>query len=92
MIFKPKSTLRYKPRSGQKLQEGLQKGLQKGLQEGLQEGRQEGEMKGHMEERRKNARGMFSIGLSADDVQKVTGLSDEEMRTLQNGAGKNGSL
>ncbi len=84
----------------QKLQEGLQKGLQKGLQEGLQEGRQEGlqegrqegEMKGHMEERRKNARSMFSIGLSADDVQKVTGLSDEEMRTLQNGAGKNGSL
>ncbi len=63
-------------------QEGLQTGLRTGRQEGLQTGRAEG----HIEERRKNARSMFSIGLSADDVRKVTGLSDEEMRTVRNGS------
>ncbi len=62
--------------------EGLEQGITKGRQEGLRTGRAEG----HIEERRKNARSMFSIGLSADDVRKVTGLSDEEMQTVRNGS------
>ncbi len=53
-----------------------------GRQEGLQTGRAEG----HIEERRKNARSMFSKGFSAHDIQDVTGLSDEEMRALRNGS------
>ncbi len=49
-------------------------------------GRQEGRAEGHIEERRKNARSMFLEGLSTEAVQRITGLSDEEMRTLRNGS------
>ncbi len=59
-------------------QEGLQTGLQTGRQEGLQTGREEGI--------RETARSMFSKGFSAHDIQDVTGLSDEEMRTVRNGS------
>ncbi len=64
------------------VREGIAKGILKGMEKGILKGRAEG----HIEERRKNARSMFSIGLSADDVRKVTGLSDEEMRTVRNGS------
>ncbi len=74
------------------VREGIAKGMERGILKGRQEGLQTGRAEGHIEERRKNARSMFSIGLSADDVRKVTGLSDEEIRSVQNGAGKNGSL
>ncbi len=67
-------------------QEGLQTGRQEGLQTGRQEGLQAGRAEGHIEERRKNARSMFSKGFSAHDIQDVTGLSDEEMHTLRNGS------
>ncbi len=67
-------------------EEGLQKGLQTGRQEGLQKGLQAGRAEGHIEERRKNARSMFLEGLSTEAVQRITGLSDEEMRTLRNGS------
>ncbi len=71
-------------------EEGLQTGLQTGREEGLQTGRQEGlqtgRAEGHIEERRKNARSMFLEGLSTEAVQRITGLSDEEMRTLRNGS------
>ncbi|MGI9255384.1 MAG: IS3 family transposase [Salinispira sp.] len=56
--------------------------MERGKVEGLAEGRAEG----HIEERRKNARSMFSKGFSAHDIQDVTGLSDEEMRTVRNGS------
>ncbi|MGI9256364.1 MAG: hypothetical protein ACR2PY_05465, partial [Salinispira sp.] len=56
--------------------------VNQGRVEGLAEGRAEG----HIEERRKNARSMFSEGLSTEAVQRITGLSDEEMRTLRNGS------
>ncbi len=68
------------------LQTGRQEGLQTGREEGLQKGLQAGRAEGHIEERRKNARSMFSKGFSAHDIQDVTGLSDEEMRTLRNGS------
>ncbi len=67
-------------------EEGLQTGRQEGLQTGLQTGRQEGRAEGHIEERRKNARSMFLEGLSTEAVQRITGLSDEEMRTVRNGS------
>ncbi len=68
------------------LRTGREEGLQKGLQTGRQEGLQTGRAEGHIEERRKNARSMFSKGFSAHDIQDVTGLSDEEMRTVRNGS------
>ncbi len=59
-------------------QEGLRTGREEGLQTGLQTGREEGI--------RETARSMFSEGLSTEAVQRITGLSDEEMRTLRNGS------
>ncbi len=71
-------------------QEGLQTGRQEGLQTGLRTGRQEGlqagRAEGHIEERRKNARSMFLEGLSTEAVQRITGLSDEEILTVRNGS------
>ena len=64
------------------VREGIAKGRIEGLEQGITKGRAEG----HIEERRKNARSMFSKGFSAHDIQDVTGLSDEEMRTLRNGS------
>ncbi len=66
--------------------QGMEKGILKGRVEGLEQGITKGRAEGHIEERRKNARSMFSKGFSAHDIQDVTGLSDEEMRTLRNGS------
>ncbi|MGI9256434.1 MAG: hypothetical protein ACR2PY_05815 [Salinispira sp.] len=57
---------------------GIEKGILKGRAEGLQTGREEGI--------RETARSMFSEGLSTEAVQRITGLSDEEMRTVRNGS------
>ncbi len=53
------------------------------IQEKRQEIQQAGRAEGHIEERRKNARSMFSKGFSAHDIQDVTGLSDDEIRAFQ---------
>ncbi|MGI9256719.1 MAG: hypothetical protein ACR2PY_07270 [Salinispira sp.] len=58
--------------------EGLEQGMEKGILKGLRTGREEGI--------RETARSMFSKGFSAHDIQDVTGLSDEEIRTLRNGS------
>ncbi|MGI9255766.1 MAG: hypothetical protein ACR2PY_02405, partial [Salinispira sp.] len=60
----------------------VREGMEKGILKGLQTGRAEG----HIEERRKNARSMFLEGLSTEAVQRITGLSDEEIRTVRNGS------
>ncbi len=52
----------------------------------VNQGMEKGRAEGHIEERRKNARSMFSEGLSTEAVQRITGLSDEEMRTVRNGS------
>ncbi len=66
--------------------EGLEQGITKGRAEGIEKGLRTGRAEGHIEERRKNARSMFLEGLSTEAVQRITGLSDEEMRTLRNGS------
>ncbi len=66
--------------------EGLDQGITKGRAEGIEKGILKGRAEGHIEERRKNARSMFSEGLSTEAVQRITGLSDEEIRTLRNGS------
>ncbi|MGI9255379.1 MAG: hypothetical protein ACR2PY_00425, partial [Salinispira sp.] len=63
----------------QEMRQEAQREMQEKRQEGIQEGRQEG------------ARGMLSEGFSAEVIQRITGLSEDEIRTLQNGSGKNGS-
>ncbi len=64
----------------------VREGIAKGRQEGLQTGRQEGLRTGREEGIRETARSMFLEGLSTEAVQRITGLSDEEMRTLRNGS------
>ncbi len=63
----------------QEMQEARQEIQREARQEGIREGRAEG----HIEERRKNARSMFSKGFSAHDIQDVTGLSEDEIRAFQ---------
>ncbi len=60
------------------LQQGLQKGLQKGFQKGRKEGRQQGERKGL----EKTARNALSQGIPLEVIQKITGLSQEEISKL----------
>ncbi len=67
-------------------EEGRQEGLQTGREEGLQTGLQKGLQTGRQEGIRETARSMFLEGLSTEAVQRITGLSDEEMRTLRNGS------
>ncbi len=68
------------------MEKGILKGMEKGIAKGMEKGILKGRVEGHIEERRKNARSMFSKGFSAHDIQDVTGLSDEEMRTVRNGS------
>ena len=53
---------------------GLQKGMKKGLEKGRAEGRAEG--------LKETARNLKSMGLGVSDIQKATGLSEEEIRSL----------
>ena len=61
---------------------GEQKGFIEGHAEGLVKGRAEGLVKGQEEANRENARKMKSLGMSADIIAQVTGLSVEEQAEL----------
>ncbi len=65
---------------------GMEKGILKGRIEGLEQGMQKGIAKGMARGIRETARSMFLEGLSTEAVQRITGLSDEEMRTVRNGS------
>ena len=71
-------------------QEGIQKGMQRGMQKGRQKGRQEGRQKGRQEERQKRDRevvlNMLKEKTEIAFICKVTGLSEEEIRKIQNGS------
>ncbi len=66
--------------------EGLAQGMERGKVEGLEQGMQKGIAKGMARGIRETARSMFLEGLSTEAVQRITGLSDEEMRTVRNGS------
>jgi predicted transposase/invertase (TIGR01784 family) len=59
-------------------QEGMQKGRQEGMQKGMQKGRQEG----RQEEKHAVAISMLKEGLGVNTVQRVTGLSPEQIDQL----------
>ena len=50
--------------------------------EGRAEGHAEGLAEGHVEEKKDIARKMKSRGFSATDISEMTGLTEEEIRTL----------
>ncbi len=60
------------------LEKGRAEGLEKGRAEGLEKGRAEGIRQANME----NARKMKSLGLSNNDIARITGLSSEEINQL----------
>ena len=70
----------------QGLQEGKVQGLQEGKAQGLQEGKaqglQEGKAQGMQQSKIEIAKKMLSKGISLDLVVEMTGLSEEEIKTL----------
>jgi len=64
--------------------EGEEKGLAKGREEGRMEGRKEGRMEGRMEGVLDTARKLLMMGISASQVMKATGLSQDQIDTLKN--------
>ena len=61
---------------------GLAEGLAKGREEGLAQGLVKGREEGFAEEKRKNARKMKELGIDANIISQVTGLSPEEINAL----------
>jgi predicted transposase/invertase (TIGR01784 family) len=59
------------------------KGRQQGLTEGRQQGLTEGLEKGRRMEKIQMAKNLLSIGLSADQIVKVTGLSLHDIENLR---------
>jgi len=63
-------------------QKGLKKGLAKGMEKGRKQGRQEGILLGEQKGILKVARNMLASGLDFKTVQKMTGLTAEELNQL----------
>ena len=64
--------------------EERQESYEKGLAEGREEGREEGIAIGETKKNKANAERMLALGASADFVRQVTGLSEEEVKSLMN--------
>ena len=66
-------------------QEGMQQGIQKGMQQGIQKGMQQGRQEGRQDRDREVVLNMLRNNLDISLICKVTGLSLEEIKKLQNG-------
>ena len=64
-------------------EEGHAKGRAEGRAEGRAVGRAEGRAEGALMERMKNAKAMLQIGMDADVIAQVTGLSKEEIASIK---------
>lgn len=62
--------------------EGREEGRAEGREEGRAEGKAEGKEEGRMEERKANAKKMKSLGIPADTISQITGLSIEDINSL----------
>lgn len=62
--------------------QGLEEGKAQGLQEGKAQGLQEGKAQGMQQSKIEIAKKMLSKGMSLDLVVEMTGLSEEEIKTL----------
>ena len=67
------------------LQKGMHAGLQTGRAEGIQTGRAEGLQQGRQKERQQVILNMLQKRLDVSLISEVTGLSEEEIKRLQNG-------
>ncbi|WP_338883566.1 hypothetical protein [Xenorhabdus sp. TH1] len=64
-------------------EKGRKEGLQQGMQQGLQRGVQQGEEKGQRDARLEIARNLLKNGASIKLIMESTGLSHEELLSLQ---------
>ena len=64
------------------VRQGRAEGMERGRKEGREEGRLEGRLEGRAEGIRQTALNLKSMGLGIADIQKATGLSEEEIRDL----------
>ena len=62
--------------------QGLEEGKAQGLQEGKAQGLQEGKTQGMQQSKIEIAKKMLSKGISLDLITEMTGLSEEEIKTL----------
>ena len=60
----------------------IKNSIDSALREGRAEGHAEGLAEGHVEEKKDIARKMKSRGFTAADISEMTGLAEEEIRTL----------
>ena len=62
--------------------QGLLEGKAQGLEEGKAQGLQEGKTQGMQQSKIEIAKKMLSKGISLDLITEMTGLSEEEIKTL----------
>ena len=70
------------------IQQGMQKGIQQGIQQGMQQGRQEGRQEGIQQGMQKGQQSLIRKMLqkgSVAQVAKLTGLTEKNIKKLQNG-------
>ena len=68
------------------LWEGMQKGRLEGQQEGMRKGRLEGQQEGMQKGRQQVILNMLKEKADISFISKVTGLSEKEIKKLQNGS------
>ena len=61
---------------------GFKKGMEKGIEKGIEKGTEKGMLQGALAEKKRNAKAMKTLGLPAEDIAKVTGLSTAEINLL----------
>ena len=64
------------------IQEGRRKGIQEGRRKGVQEGREEGKQAGMKKNQLKTVMNAHHLGLSAQNISQITGLSEREINTM----------
>ena len=71
-----------KTRIEEGIKKGIEQGLQQGLQQGIEQGIEQGIQKGALQKAREMAKNMLKKGLSISDIMSISGLSEEEIRSL----------
>lgn len=64
------------------LQKGIKQGLQQGIKQGIKQGLQQGIQQGEHNANLKNAKAMKAMELPFETIQKITGLTREEIDNL----------
>jgi predicted transposase/invertase (TIGR01784 family) len=71
-----------KTRIEEGIKKGIEQGLQQGIEKGIQQGIEQGIEQGALQKAREMAKNMLKKGLSISDIMSISGLSEEEIRSL----------